>query len=453
MSGSTDRQFSSGPEKGPIRILHVLGVLNMGGAESRIMDLYRAIDRDQVQFDFLVHTDARPEADNSGAAGSSAVAAGAVPSSEALMAARKPDYYDEEVRSLGGRIYALPRYRVKTAGLYRKAVERFFAEHSGWAAIEGHMTSLASIYLPIAKKSGIPHTIAHVRSGGVSGGLKGLATKWMRRDLPQKADILLTCSMDAGVAVYGKKAERDGRIRVVPNAIDTEAFRFSAQDRQQIRTELGIPEDVFVIGHVGRFDPMKNHAFLAEVLRALCGTGSDKGNGAGGTAGDSAGSTAGFALLLVGSGKLEEDIKRQLAEAGLSDRAYFAGQCSRERTAKMYRAMDLFCLPSLYEGLPGTVVEAQASGLPCLVSDRVTREVCLTPDTKQLPVGSGNESVWAREIRGTAEKSDAGHSAGNAGPGSDRAARSEEFRALLEKAGYDIHTQAQQMLQFYLDIK
>ena len=131
------------------------------------------------------------------------------------------------------------------------------------------MTSLAAIYLPIAKKSGIPHTIAHVRSGGVSAGLKGLATKWMRRDLPKKADILLTCAMDAGVAVYGKKAERDGRIRVVPNAIDTEAFRFSAEDRKQIRAELGIPEDAFVIGHVGRFDPMKNHAFLAAVLRAL----------------------------------------------------------------------------------------------------------------------------------------------------------------------------------------
>ncbi len=435
MSEITERKNSGVTEKRPIRILHVLGVLNMGGAESRIMDLYRTIDREQVQFDFLVHTDARPEGEN-----------GAVPTSEALMAARKPDYYDEEVRSLGGRIYALPRYRLKTAGLYRKAVEQFFAEHGGWVAVEGHMTSLAAIYLPIAKKSGIPHTIAHVRSGGVSAGLKGLATKWMRRDLPKKADILLTCAMDAGVAVYGKKAERDGRIRVVPNAIDTEAFRFSAEDRKQIRAELGIPEDAFVIGHVGRFDPMKNHAFLAAVLRALCGagrsdsaqnavksTGSAGETGAAHGTGNSAGTGTNFALLLVGSGKLEEDVKRQLSEAGLADKAFFAGQCSRERTAGMYQAMDLFCLPSLYEGLP----------------DRVTKEVCLTPDTKQLPVGSGDESAWADEIRGIRERSAAGNAASN----DDRASRSEAFIELLGAAGYDIHTQAAQMRQFYLDIK
>ena len=217
-----------------------------------------------------------------------------------------------------------------------------------------------------------------------------------------------------------------------------------------------------MIGHVGRFDPMKNHAFLAAVLRALCGagksdsaqnaaksTGSAGETGAAHGTGNSAGTGTNFALLLVGSGKLEEDVKRQLSEAGLADKAFFAGQCSRERTAGMYQAMDLFCLPSLYEGLPGTVVEAQASGLPCLVSDRVTKEVCLTPDTKQLPVGSGDESAWADEIRGIRERS----AAGNATSNDDRASRSEAFIELLGAAGYDIHTQAAQMRQFYLDIK
>ena len=171
---------------GKIVVLQVIGGLSMGGAESRIMDHYRHIDRSKVQFDFLVHT----EAD---------IPDGGIPSSEHLCEVRKPDFYDSEVLSLGGRIYALPRYRLKTAAKYKRAVRLFFSTHGGWAAVEGHMTSLAAVYLPIAKECGVPHTIAHVRSGGVAAGLKGAATKWMRRSLPAKAEILLSCARDAGV--------------------------------------------------------------------------------------------------------------------------------------------------------------------------------------------------------------------------------------------------------------
>ncbi len=350
----------------PIRILHVLGVLNMGGAESRIMDLYRHIDRQQVQFDFLVHT--TPSA---GAADDS---------SETLMAGRAKEYFDDEVRSLGGEIYALPRFNGRNLGAYRKAAERFFASHGGWTAIEGHMTSTASIYLPIAKKSGIPATISHVRSAGVDAGLKGLATRALRAPLAHRADHLLACSAESGVSAYGQAVSDSGRVRVIPNALEIHSYRFDPRVREEIRKEYGIPAKAVVLGHVGRFDAMKNHGFLVDLLETL--TKQDKGE-------------IDFRLLFVGQGKLEKEIKARLAEKGLSEKAIFAGQCPRERTAKLYQAMDLFCFPSLYEGVPGTVIEAQAAGLPCLISDRITKEVCITEAVESLPLEA---EIWAKRV-------------------------------------------------------
>ena len=141
----------------PIRILHVLGTTNLGGAESRIMDLYRHIDRNRVQFDFVVHTE-------------------------------KEGFFDKEIEELGGRIFRVPRFRIYNYFSYRRAFREFFREHHEFRMVQGHMTSSAAIYLPIAKKAGISTTIAHARSAGVDKGLKGKLTRWMRRNLWRKAD-------------------------------------------------------------------------------------------------------------------------------------------------------------------------------------------------------------------------------------------------------------------------
>ena len=158
----------------PIRILHVLGGLSLGGAESRIMDLYRQIDRQKIQFDFLVHSQAK-------------------------------EHFDEEIEAMGGRIYRVPRFRVYNWFSYKRALKRFFKAHHAFRAVHGHMTSTAAIYLPIAKKAGVPIAIGHARSAGVSGGVKGILTKWMRRPLKRRADYCLACSKEAGEAVYGKR--------------------------------------------------------------------------------------------------------------------------------------------------------------------------------------------------------------------------------------------------------
>ena len=152
-----------------IRILHVLGGTGLGGAESRIMDLYRQMDREEIQFDFLVH--------------SSAVNTFCEDAPE-----REAQFYDEEIGRLGGRIYVLPKFKLYNYLTYRNAVQDFFEKHHEFRVVQGHMTSTASIYLPIAKQYGIPITAAHARSAGVDRGPKGIATKLLRKNLYKKAD-------------------------------------------------------------------------------------------------------------------------------------------------------------------------------------------------------------------------------------------------------------------------
>ena len=389
---------------GPVRILHVLGTLNMGGAESRIMDLYRAMDREKVQFDFLVHTEA----------------SGRDRSSEALYEKRQQEYYDEEVLSLGGRIFCLPRFTGTNLNSYRKAVREFFRTHTGWAAVEGHMTSTASLYLPLAKEAGVPVTMAHARSAGVDAGLHGFATKVLRRNLAEKADMLLSCAMEAGEAVYGRRALEEGQIRIIPNAIRTDDYAFREEARLAVRKEFSVPEEAFVIGHVGRFDLMKNHSFLIDLMAGLK-------------------EEPGLILLLVGEGKLMEEMRKLSAEEGVEERVLFAGRCDADRTAAMYAAMDLFAFPSLYEGLPGTVIEAQASGLPCLLSDTITDEVAVTGLVKHLPLSDMER--WKTEVLREKEKAEKNRQHASAAAGE-----------LLDKAGYNVRTLAPRMEEFYCSL-
>lgn len=195
-----------------IRVLHVLGGVGLGGAESRIMDLYRQMNRDEIQFDFLVH--------------SSAVKKGFLTVFQDGSCFRKPQFYDEEIKALGGRIYALPKFKIYNYFSYKKAVTAFFAQHHAFQVVQGHMTSTAAIYLPIAKRFGIPTTVAHARNAGVVKGPKGIATRFFRRGLAKKADVLFACSKLAGEDVFGTDAMKQGEVKIIHNAIDAKRFAF-----------------------------------------------------------------------------------------------------------------------------------------------------------------------------------------------------------------------------------
>lgn len=380
-----------------VRVLHVLGNTNLGGAESRIMDLYRHTDRNRVQFDFLVH---------SGEEG----------------------FFEKEIRELGGRIFRVPRFRIYNYFSYRKALKEFFQKHHEFALVQGHMTSTAAIYLPIAKKAGVKKTAAHARSAGVDKGLKGTMTRFLRRNLADKADYLFTCSELAGISVYGEKAVREGKTIFIPNAIDCAGFTFDPEKRKKMREELGLT-DSFIIGHVGRFHYAKNHEYLLRVFAELCRMSA----GAGGSTAET-GADQNYHLILLGEGPLMEDTRKLAEELGVADKIHFLG--NHKNIADYYQAMDYFVYPSRYEGMPGTIVEAQASGLPCLMSDTICREVIVTELVETMSIEE-EPKAWAeglqRRIDALVSKQE----------------NREKYASKMAAAGFDVQAQAERMMRFY----
>lgn len=366
-----------------IRILHVLGGVGLGGAESRIMDLYRQMNRDEIQFDFLAHA-----SDTS---------------------VRKPEFYDEEIQRLGGHIYVLPKFKVYNYLTYKRAVQKFFEEHHEFQVVQGHMTSTAGIYLPIAKKCGIPVTVAHSRNAGVVKGLKGIATKFFRRNLVNKADYCFACSELAGADVFGEEAMRQGRVKVIHNAIDAGRFTYDADKRKKVREQLGMT-DQLVLGHVGRFNYQKNHPYLIDIFAALCKIRQDA------------------MLILLGEGQDMEGIKEKCRQLGIEDKVRFLG--NQKRPEDYYQAMDIFLLPSFFEGLPGVLVEAQAAGLKCFVSDTITREAQATDLVTYLSIEQP-AGEWAKRIHAEA------------------AYQRRDTYQTMRDSGFDVETQASGYQLFY----
>lgn len=362
----------------PVRILHVFGTVNRGGAESRVMDLYRHFDRVRIQFDFLVHTEAR-------------------------------GHFEEEIESLGGRIYRVPRFRMVNIFAYRKAMKDFFGNHSDFRCVQGHMTSTAAIYLPIAKACGIPVTIAHARSAGVDRGIKGWITRLMRLNLRKKTDYMFICSQLAGEAVFGKKAIGQKNTVYIPNAIEASRFRFDKQVRDDLRERLGLVNQL-VVGHVGRFDYAKNHEFLLQIFFELQKKHRES------------------KLVLLGDGAGKAAIEKTAGELGIGYRVLFLG--NQRAIQDYYQIMDYFVFPSRFEGLPGTVIEAQAAGLKCLISDTIAKEVLIT-DLVRTDSIRRPPSAWAETILETA-----GY------------VRKDMAEAVME-SGFDVEQQIKKMMDFY----
>lgn len=363
----------------PIRILHVIGIMNRGGAETMIMNLYRNIDRTKVQFDFV---------ENEG--------------EEAA--------FDREILSLGGRIYRCPRYRGKNHPAYAKWWHAFFAEHrEEYPVVHSHIGSTAAIYLSIAKKYGC-YTIAHSHSAGVGSSMYRLFAYPTR----YVADHFFACSKDAGISRYGSRVGSDPvRCQVLNNAIDTHKFVFCAETSQKMRRQLRIPEDALVLGHVGRFVDAKNHLFLIDVFEQLHHRRPDA------------------VLLLVGDGELRPQIESAIAQKHLEASVVMTGV--QPNVWDYYQAMDVFVFPSIYEGLPVSMVEAQTAGLPCCVSANVPAETAITELVRfrSLEESAEQWASWVLECSATPRKN---------------------MRDAIRSAGYDIATTSKWLEDFYTKV-
>lgn len=330
----------------PIRILHMIGSMNIGGSQIMMLNLYRAINRDVIQFDFILdHPEERALAD--------------------------------QFEALGARIFAMPSFRLSNIADVKYAWDEFFKNHSEYKILHSHVRSYASIYIPIAKKYGLT-TIIHSHSTSNGTGAKALLKAVLQYPLRYQADYFFGCSEEAGRWLFGKKVIQRENYKTIQNCVDIEHFTFSPEKREQIRRQFNIAPDVYVLGHVGRFHEVKNHRFLLDVFVEVL----KKKKQA--------------RLMLVGDGELREDIRTCCAELGILDKVFFVG--SKRDTAPFYSAMDCFVFPSLWEGVPVSVVEAQASGLPCVISDTITKDVFLLEDFVCAKSVEDPPEKWADQI-------------------------------------------------------
>lgn len=368
-----------------IRILHVVGSMDRGGAETMLMNLYRKMDKDKIQFDFVVHS-------------------------------MKKGDFDDEIRTLGGKVHHMPRYTGRNHFLYVKKWNQFFLTHPQYLVIHGHIRSTAAIYLKLAKNFN-RITIAHSHGTSSRGTLLERFVKMaLQYPIRYTADYFFACSKEAGKWLFGNKVCQGKNFKILNNAIDNEKFVFSEITRNKIRKELGVEGD-FVVGHVGNFDPVKNHVFLIDIFNCLYKKDPT------------------CSLLLVGGGDmaLQTAMEEKARKMGLSGKVKFLGK--RDDVNKILNAFDIFVFPSLHEGLGIVAVEAQANGLKCILSDRVPKIVQITQNVEFLSLKAPAD-IWANKIlvyhnnytRKQVEKQ-------------------------VEKAGYDINNTAKRMEYFYLSLQ
>lgn len=358
-----------------IRVLQVVTYMGRGGLETMLMNYYRSMDRQKVQFDFLTHRQERAA-------------------------------YDDEIESLGGRIYRLPRL-VPWSKAYLAALDAFFAEHPEYRIVHVHQDCLSSVILKAAAKHQIPVRIAHSHSANQDKNLKYPIKLWYKRSIPRYATDLFACGKNAGDWMFG-----GAPYRMINNAIDVAAYRCNTSKRAEVRHSLGFTDEL-VVGHVGRFNPPKNHPFLLEIFSALLRK------------------EPNAVLLLVGGGEDLPKIQARAKEMGIAERVRFLGV--RSDVADLMQAMDVFVFPSLYEGLPVTMVEAQAAGLPCIISDKVPEECVITEGLVDVMPLSASADAWAEMVLEKRKCLRTDHS--------------EEVAA----HGFDIEAEALKLQEFYLE--
>ncbi len=329
--------------KEPIRIAQIMGKWVGGGVESFVMNYYRHIDRSKIQFDFICDEDSS-------------------------------DIPYSEIKSLGGRVIICPPYQ--KIFKYIKFLKSLFKDND-YKIVHSHINTLSVFPLYSARKAGVPIRIAHSHSTSSKKEWKRNIIKKLLRHFSKKySNVYFACSEEAAKFQFGNKAYDNNEVEIINNAIDVESFKYNDKIRKQIRKSLNISNDCIVIGHVGRFVSVKNHIFLIDLFKEIY----KKNNN--------------YRLLLIGQGPMFKNIKNEVERLKLSNCIFFLGQ--KSNIQDYYSAMDIFLLPSLYEGLGLVLVEAQSSGLHCISSSNVPKMVNCGNLVKFIQLE--NKEKWEKEI-------------------------------------------------------
>lgn len=327
-----------------IRIAQIIGKWVGGGVEAVVMNYYRHIDHEKIQFDFICDEDST-------------------------------NIPYEEIESLGGKVILIPPYQ--KVFKYHKELKRVLKE-GNYKIVHSHINTLSVFSLFAAKCAGVPVRIAHSHSTTNKKEKKKNLMKQVLRPFSKLfATDYMCCSELAGRWLFGNKEYDKGNVYLLNNAIDVEKFKYDEKIRKNKRKELGIKDNQLVIGHIGRFVAQKNHTFLIDIFNEIHKKNKDA------------------ILVLAGQGPLMDEIKSKVKDLGLTESVKFLGQ--RTDANELYQAFDIFLLPSLYEGLPVVGVEAQASGLLCVLSDDMTKETKVLESTRFMSL-SNDAKEWANTI-------------------------------------------------------
>lgn len=363
-----------------IRVLQIIGAMDRAGAETLVMNLYRNMDRSKIQFDFLVHTEHKCD-------------------------------YDAEIKSLGGHIYHIPRYTFFNRRAYRNAIRSFLVQHPEHRIIHGHIGSSAPIYLEEARRQG-RFAIAHSHNNAPWTNPEEALFKLIARPVRWHADYFMACSPEAGLDRFGKKIIEGNSYTILNNGIIADEYKRTPTLIHDAKKALGLGSEP-VFGHIGRFTTQKNHPFLISSFAAIKEQLPDA------------------KLLLVGKGEHEEKIKRQIASLHLEDSVLFLG--IRNDIPLILNAMDVFIFPSVFEGLGVALIEAQAAGLPCVVSDKIHDIAVLSDRVARMPLSS--PETWANACIAAYERSKV---------------YPDDQVGLIKQRGFDIQGTACWLQDFYL---
>ena len=333
------------------RVLCLISGMNSGGAETFLMKLYRKLDRNFYQMDFCVNI-------------------------------KEEGFYDKEILRMGGRIYHIPS-KSENLFAFKKQLSELIKKEKYEYVLRITSNTMGFMDLKIAKKAGAKICAARSSNSSDAEGMKAKIVHFLGRRLYSRyVDVKIAPSDLSAIYTFGTKEYENKNVCILKNAVDLDIYKYSETERKKIRKELGIVDDELVCGHIGRFSKQKNHKYLINAFSKVL----DKRPDA--------------KLVLVGKGELEEEIIDQCEKLGIRNKVFFLGV--RSDIPALLSAMDIFVFPSLYEGMPNTVIEAQATGLPCIIANTITKEANVLGTVKFLPL-SNSIDLWANEIVNTSK--------------------------------------------------